>query len=228
MKITCILTSFNRPRMVREALQSIQNQTHKDYQLIVVDDSDALDIEEVMKEFKFDNSLVIRHKVNRKEPPALNRLGFNINSALPQAKGNVVAYLADDDALFPGWFSAVSDHFERHPDHQVAFGILKYSQGELDLSEMGEIRFWDEVVLDPMGRLDHNQVVHRRFDPPQKWSENIGTEMNVDGWFFSQLANFHQFHPINAWAACKRLHGKNLQGSVGLYQSGGMAGLLRE
>lgn len=222
MKITCIVASFNRPKFLREALGSLKRQTHEDLQIIVVDDSTKFDVYKVVPEFGFANSLTIHEKVSPSARAKVNRLGVNVNLALEHAEGDLVCYLADDDAYFPDWLEKANAYFEAHPEVQVGFGILKYCQDVLDFAEAGEIRWWDEIIRDPMGRLDHNQVIHRRFDPIQKWSENVGTEMNVDGWFFSQIANFHAFHPINAWAACKRLHSKNLQNHVPLYQGGKM------
>lgn len=225
MKISVIVTSFNRPKMLRETLQSLSVQTHRDFEVILIDDSDAFDVFDVVKDFWFPACITLHQSVPPGERQKKNRLGVNVNIGLQKVTGDIVAYLADDDGYFPGWLEKVSGYFEKRPDVSVAFGVLKYSQDKLDFSEMGEVRFWDEVIRDPMGRLDHNQVVHRKFDPPQKWSENIGTEMNVDGWFFSQIANLHDFHPISEWAACKRLHTKNLQGSIPLYQSGASMGM---
>lgn len=221
MLISCIVASYNRPTFLRQALKSIQDQTHKEYEVILVDDSTKMDVFSIAREFKFPNLHIFHQDVAPEERKLVNRLGVNINAGLFWAGGELICYLADDDYYFPAWFEKASAYFEAHPAVQVGFGILKYSTSrEMDIAEMGEIRYWDEIIKDPMGRLDHNQVIHRRFDPIQKWQEGIGTEMNVDGWFFSQLANLYPFHPINAWAAVKRLHDKNLQNSVSLYQSG--------
>lgn len=221
MKISCILTSYNRPTLIRQALQSIQDQTHQNYQLIVVDDSTKMDIFEVMRGFKFPESTVIQSSVKSEDRAKVNRLGININLGLSKVKGDVVCYLADDDYYFPTWFDKLSRHFDAYIEHQVGYGILKFSESmEMDLKEDGTFRFPGDIVNEPMGVLDHNQVAHRRFDPPQLWQESVGTIMNVDGWFFSQLANLYQFHPINAWAAVKRLHAKNLQQHVSEYQGG--------
>lgn len=223
MKISCILASFNRPTFLRQALKSVENQSHKDYQLIVVDDSTQMNIFDIVPEFKFTESVVIHEQVSATARAKVNRLGTNINIALEHVTGDLVCYLGDDDAYFPTWFERMSRYFEENPGTKVAFGILKYCQDVLDFTEAGEIRFWNEVIHDPSEKLlDHNQVCHRRFDPPQKWQEGLGTEGNSDFWFFTQIANEHVFGPINAWAAVKRLHSKNLQNSIPLYQSGEM------
>jgi spore maturation protein CgeD len=224
VKVSCILASYNRPTFLRQALKSIQDQTHKDYQLVLVDDSTKMNVFDIVKDFEFTESITIHQDVRAEDRAKVNRLGVNVNKGLASAKGDLICYLGDDDYLFPTWFEKASAYFEKaHPCVSVAFGILKYSESrEMDLSEHGEIRWWDEIIKDPMGRLDHNQVIHRRFDPFERWSENIGTEMSVDGWYFDRLARLYDFHPINAFAAVKRLHAKNLQNSIPLYQSGQM------
>lgn len=223
MKISVIIASYNRPTFLRQALKSVVDQSHKDYQLVVVDDSTKMNIFEIMPEFHFTESVVIHEQVSATARAKSNRLGVNINAALEHVTGDAIVYLADDDYYFPGWFEAVSKYFETHPDVKVGFGILKYSESrEMDLAEYGGIRFWNEVVNPSERLLDHNQVAHRRFDPPVKWQEGLGTESNSDYWFFMQLATKHEFHPINSWAAVKRLHGKNLQNHIPLYQSGKM------
>lgn len=230
MKITCILTSYNRPKFVRQAIGSVLSQTHQDWELIVVDDSNRMDIERVVEEFDWgagrgnpgrSRVKVFHTDVPNEERAKVNRLGINVNKGLHEATGDLICFLADDDYYFPTWFQSADDYFAKHRHVDVGFGILKYSESlEMDLTESGTLNFFNQIIKDPMGRLDHNQVIHRRFTPPQLWQEDIGTVMNVDGWYFNRLACSHEFHPINAWAAVKRLHGKNLQNAVGQYQAG--------
>jgi glycosyltransferase involved in cell wall biosynthesis len=227
MKISCILASYNRPVFVRQALRSIRDQTHQDFELIVVDNSTKMNFLEILRDPEFQSLLtrtvVISQRVSTEQRSKVNMLGVAINAGLARATGDLVCFLADDDAYFSTWFEKASAYFEKAPASvSVGFGILKYCHDELDFAEHGEIRFWDEIIKDPGGRLDHNQIVHRRFDPIQKWPENLGTESNADFWYFQQLANQYDFHPINAFAAVKRLHSKNLQNHVSLYQSGKM------
>lgn len=226
MKISCILTSYNRPTFVRDALRSVMNQTHNDYELFVMDDSNMMDIGPIVKEFGFTEVHVRHEDVTPQQRASTNRLSVNINRALAKAKGDLVCFLADDDYYFPEWFERANAHFEKHADHHVGFGILKYShQREVDLRDCGEIRFWDQVITAPFGQLDHNQVMHRRFDPPYKWNEGIGTAMNPDAWYWNDIVRVHPFHPIVAWAAVKRIHDKNLQNHISELQAAKLEGL---
>ncbi len=232
MKISCILTSYNRPRLVRQALLSVAYQGHRDWELIVIDDSDSedMDIWEAVSEhetvFRFNRIHVLHENVKPEERRRVNRLGININNGLQLATGDLVCYLADDDYYFPDWFEKAASFFEKYPDKKVGFGRLKHSTDpKMDIEESGTFSYASGIVKEPMGVLDHNQVMHRRFSPPHLWSADVGTVMNVDGWYFSALANHYDFHPIDAWAAVKREHGKNLQKCVSEYQGGKIGGL---
>jgi len=62
--------------------------------------------------------------------------------------------------------------------------------------------------------VDHNQVIHRRFANPFPWPEDFKTVRNPDAHYFKAVASQHPFHPINAYAAVKRMHLKNLQKTI--------------
>jgi len=84
----------------------------------------------------------------------------------------------------------------------------------MDFNLKNEMRWPGQVLLHPYERLDHNQVIHRRFPVPFRWPEDFKTIGNPDAHYFRSVSTYHQFHPINAYAAVKRLHKKNLQGSI--------------
>jgi len=57
-------------------------------------------------------------------------------------------------------------------------------------------------------------VIHRRFPTPYSWPESFKTVKNPDAHYFRAIAQHHPFHPIDIYAAVKRLHSKNLQTTV--------------
>lgn len=226
VKVTCILTSFNRPTWVRQALGSVAAQTHLNYELIVVDESDAFDVHEAVSEFAFPSVKVIHFDIRPEERKGVNRLSRNVNEGLKAASGDLICYLADDDFYFPGWFAAASGYFERNPGMSAAFGKLIYTRSRgPEYPTSGQRRFFEGPVADPFCRLDHNQIVHRRFKPPIPWPEDAAMIGGPDAYFMKKVAERHLFHPIFAWAAVKRLHGKNLQQAVDVYRAGKMGGI---
>lgn len=214
MKITCVLTSFNRPNLVKHALKSVADQTHQDIELLVFDDSSAFDIRPVVEEFKFKNVRVFHEDLTPERRKTENRLSINCNRGLKEATGDVLTFLCCDDYYHPTWFENAARFFTENPDKSVCFGILTYTRNNLEMvfPEGGERRWFNHVVKKPKCTLDHNQVMHRRFDPPFQWPLEMGTLRFPDAFYFEKIADAgHDFYPVNADAVVKRHHNKNLQ-----------------
>lgn len=223
MLINCVLLSYNRPIWLRHALASVARQTHQDYRLIVVDESTIFDVKAAIAEFPLKEVSVVKVDVSRDQRRRRNPVGANMNLAMPLLSSGLACFLCDDDYYYPGWFAAASRHFEEHPDHQVGFGILNYSKSPAmilpKVTAWGR-RFFDEPVTDPFCRLDHTQVVHRVFQPPYRWPEEIEKIREPDGYYFREISKDHLFHPIPALAVVKREHEKALRWNVKSIQDG--------
>ncbi len=221
MKITCLLTSFNRPNLIRQALKSVESQVHSDYQLIVLDESTVFDVRQVVSEFKFPEVEVHQFQVLDVQRKTQNRLSINLNFGIRRAKGEVICYLCDDDFLYPNWLGDISAFFTRFQGYSVVFGKLRYTNSmEMKYPETGFVRFFNERVVVPGGKLDHNQVAHRNFGQQYLWPEDAGYLNAPDGTFFNLVAKDHVFHPLDAFAAVKRSHAKCLQFTLNEVLSG--------
>jgi glycosyltransferase involved in cell wall biosynthesis len=94
--VTVICLCYNHSRFVREAIESVLNQTHQNVQLIVVDNGST------------DNSVeVIRQEIRNRPSIEFIALQKNlgnckaVNRALTLAKGEFLIDLAADDVLLP-------------------------------------------------------------------------------------------------------------------------------
>ena len=221
--VNCVLLSYNRPIWLRHALASVAGQTHKDYRLIVVDESTIFDVKAAIAEFPLKEVSLVKVDVSRDQRRRRNPVGANMNLAMPLISSGLACYLCDDDYYYPDWFAAASRHFEENPGHQVGFGILNYSKNPAmafpKMTQWGR-RFFDEPVTDPFCRLDHTQVVHRVFQPPYRWPEEVEKIREPDGYYFREIAKDHLFHPIQALAVVKREHEKALRWNVKAIQDG--------
>jgi spore maturation protein CgeD len=215
LKISCILTSYNRPHMVRQALKSLQDQTHKNFEVLLFDDSSQMNILPILGEFTLPISQISISKVTPKQRRSANRLSMNINRGLALATGDLLCFLADDDYYFPGWFEGAARYFQEHPHVNVGYGRLIYSRSfQMEFKPGKEMLWPGTVITKPYDQLDHNQVIHRRFPTPYSWPESFKTVKNPDAHYFRAIAQHHPFHPIDIYAAVKRLHSKNLQTTV--------------
>lgn len=91
--VSVIVPSYNRPKMLRRAIESIENQTYDNIEIIVIDDGSSIDLREYVPETTFELT-VARHEVNK-------GAGAARNSGIQIANGDYIAFLDSDDEWLP-------------------------------------------------------------------------------------------------------------------------------
>jgi glycosyltransferase involved in cell wall biosynthesis len=94
MKVTVIVTTFNRAHMVAETIDSILNQTFDDFELIVVDNCSSDDTETVIKGYTDERITYFKHENG-------GVVAVNRNYGIGQARGEYIAFCDDDDLWLP-------------------------------------------------------------------------------------------------------------------------------
>jgi glycosyltransferase involved in cell wall biosynthesis len=95
LKITVVVPTHNRPRLLREALASIVEQTYEHWEVVIVDDGSQTAVDQSSLQTEFGpNIRVIRNEI----PGGLKRARLQGARA---AKGQLLAQLDDDDLLAP-------------------------------------------------------------------------------------------------------------------------------
>jgi len=105
-----LLTTYNRPAMLLDALRSLAAQSLKDFEVILVNDHGE-PVEALLDEFDFPLTY-LRQGANR--GPAAAR-----NAALRLAKGRYIAYLDDDDLFLPDHLESLAAAIDAHPNAVV-------------------------------------------------------------------------------------------------------------
>jgi len=90
MNVSVIIPAYNAGKLLGEALESVINQTHKLYEIIIVDDGSTDNTAEVAK--RFTNVKYIFQK-NQGTASA-------VNAGVAMAKGDLLAFLDADDLWF--------------------------------------------------------------------------------------------------------------------------------
>ncbi|HEY1727079.1 MAG TPA: glycosyltransferase [Candidatus Baltobacteraceae bacterium] len=98
-----IVRTYNRPRFLERALESIASQTYRDIEAVVVNDAGEA-VDDVVARFPFAR-LVVNEKNLGTTPSA--------NVGLRAARGTYVGLLDDDDMIFPDHVSRLVDAMER-------------------------------------------------------------------------------------------------------------------
>lgn len=94
--ITVLLPIYNGQNYIFEAIKSIQNQTYKKWELLIVDDASSDDSVLIIKEYQKKDSR-IRLICNEKNM----RIARTLNKGIKEARGVYVARMDDDDISLP-------------------------------------------------------------------------------------------------------------------------------
>ncbi len=88
-KISAIITTWNRSQQLRRALESVLDQTHDDFELLILDNGSTDNTEEMIREYHDPRIRYIRH--NPCNIAAARNIGIH------ESKGIYLAFLDDDD-----------------------------------------------------------------------------------------------------------------------------------
>ncbi len=91
MFVSVILPTFNRAHLICEAIDSILNQTYRDFEIIVVDDGSTDNTTEVLQ--RYSDRITYIKQENKGPGDARNR-------GIAEAKGEYIAFLDSDDIWF--------------------------------------------------------------------------------------------------------------------------------
>ena len=109
--VSVVLTTYNGERYLREAIDSIVNQTFRDFEFIIVDDASTDSTPTILRHYqeKDPRITVLRNEANRGGTASLN-------VGLAHARGAYVAVMDHDDVSLPGRLRAQVDFLQNHPD----------------------------------------------------------------------------------------------------------------
>ena len=112
--VSVILPTRNRAAQLPRALESVIAQTYNHWDLVVVDDGGEDDTPAVVA--SFGDSRIHYHRIDHRGVCGAR------NHGLAQARGDLIAYLDDDNTMHSGWLKSVVWGFEQRPDAEAAYG----------------------------------------------------------------------------------------------------------
>lgn len=113
-KISVIMSCYNREKYVSEAIESILNQTFKDFEFIIIDDCSTDKSADIIEKYaqSDDRIVFIKNKKNK-------GLIYNLNKGLELSRGKYIARMDDDDISYPKRFEKQFHFMESNSDIAV-------------------------------------------------------------------------------------------------------------
>ena len=112
-KVTVLIATYNRSLFIGRAIESVVNQTFKDWELIVADDGSTDSTESVLKIWQAKDA-----RIKYLKAPHFGRIAKISNFGLKSAKGEYVAILDDDDWWAdPNKLKKQIEFLDKNPDY---------------------------------------------------------------------------------------------------------------
>lgn len=155
-KATVLISTYNRPDYLREAIASVVAQRMTDWELIVMNDG-GVDVGHIIDEF---NDPRIRYF-----PDDVNKgAAYRFNRGLENAQGDYITYLGDDDLFYPNHLEVLCRALDENPDIGLAYSDL-YAVSCVKDEETGKRYVMDKrlIVSRDFNRqfmFHYNHVLH--------------------------------------------------------------------
>lgn len=180
--ISVVMATYNEPvYMVKEAIESILNQSWKNIELLIYDDSQNTDTIEAIDSYKCDD----RVHIFRED----RRVGFvpSLNKGLKHAKGKYIARMDGDDISQNNRFEIEMEYLRNHPNVAIVGGqlnIIDENGNQISSRKYPEEGFRLRIYSTVRCPLAHPTVMFRRqvVDDGFLYDEKLKSCEDLDLW----------------------------------------------
>jgi glycosyltransferase involved in cell wall biosynthesis len=121
MTISVVLVTYNRAALLPATIESILNQTLRDFELLISDDCSPDNTQDVCREYlRRDNRVRYRRNSTRLQMPG------NLNAGIADVRGDFIANLHDGDVYEPRLLERWHDALIRCPDAAFVFNAYRH------------------------------------------------------------------------------------------------------
>ena len=120
-RVSIVLPCYNGERFLSQSIESVINQTFKDWELIIVNDCSTDSSPFIAEKYiAQDNRIsIIHNKTNKKLPASLN-IGF------ANARGKYFTWTSDDNIAKPNWLSTLVSTLDNNQDVSMVVADMTY------------------------------------------------------------------------------------------------------
>jgi glycosyltransferase involved in cell wall biosynthesis len=204
-KVSVIIPTYNRPKWLPEAIDSVLNQTYHDIEIIVVNDGSTDDTEKVLEPYM--DKIRYIYKENGGPSPS-----SAVNAGIAAAKGEYIARLDDDDLFLPEKTELQVKMFEENPD----LGLVTSHHYVIDAD--GKILYLKEVEDFPEHGIFYRMLQYCLFAQPtvmvrKECYDRVGLYRYILAEDYDMWLRISRFYPagvVNKPLAMYRRHGSNI------------------
>lgn len=228
MLMSCVLVSHGKEDLCHEAIQSVINQIHQEWELIVFD-SGLLYDKGYFESFSWsaDERLKIIRSSETEETRRTKAMApWCYNEAFRNGlvKGDLVCFTCDDDVIYPDHFQTFVSFAEAYPEVLAMYssqdiGVIYPNGWRAIVGERRAIglggnccngRIMD-CQVDGMQMCYKWKEIHPKISDREWWNESKGhTESHADGILMETIGRITPFYPIDIKTSQNRRTPKSL------------------
>ncbi|MCP9237285.1 glycosyltransferase family A protein [Lewinella sp. JB7] len=110
---TLIIPTYNRPTYLRQAVQSVIDQTYTSWELLIIDDGSEPPVKPLLEDIE-DPRIAYYYHANQ-------GLGASRQVGVRKSRGKLLCYLDDDDYLLPTHLEVVAADFHRNEQRECLY-----------------------------------------------------------------------------------------------------------
>lgn len=204
MKFSVIIPTYNRIDLLAKAIESVNNQTFNDFEIIVVNDNpgEKSRVDELVT--KFIRVRVIHHPISKGGNAARN-------SGILHSNGEYIAFLDDDDIWLPEKLALHLKEHEQNPAAGLVFSNCLYIYNNKNIADHVYSPKIPSDVIKAMGNAQFcpatSSIVSIKRECVEKcglFDENLASFQDWDYWF--RIAHLFKFEHIPIVLAHYRQH----------------------
>ena len=133
-KVSIIVPNYNHAKFLRERIDSILNQTYKDFELIILDDNSTDNSREIIEEYRSNPHVtnIVYNEENSGSP------FYQWHKGVSLAKGDYIWIAESDDWAKEDFLSIVMSEFSRRDKCGIAYTLAHYMK---DYKEQWELKY---------------------------------------------------------------------------------------
>ena len=201
VKVSIIIPVYNGERYVSEAIDSVLNQSYKDFEIIVIDDDSKDNTSNILR--TYGKKIRWKSQENKGQASALNE-------GIKMAKGRYIAYLDADDVCLPERFENQVKYLDEHSN----VGLVYSDRYQID--ENGKIQWiiksqpHDNFILLQKNYIPRSAVMHKRecLDEVGLFDESITGDDDWDMWI--RISEKFEMGYMDKPLVKYRVHGENI------------------
>ena len=117
LKISVVTVTKNSEKFLEENLQSLKNQTYRNFEHIIIDGKSTDKTIEIIKKYS--------DQINFWKSEIDSSLYEAMNKGIDKSTGDIIGILNSDDVYYPQALSIVNDYFSNYPDIDFLFGSVE-------------------------------------------------------------------------------------------------------